>query len=197
MGLIPYVIETTSRGERGFDIYSRLLRDRIIFVGAPIDDTVANVVIAQLLFLQAEKKNEPLKIYINSPGGSVTSGLAVYDTMQHVACDVETYCIGIGASMAAVLAAAGTKGKRYALPNSRFMLHQVAGGTQGVASDIKIYAEETLALRQRINEILSRHTGQPVERIAKDTDRDFYMSAEQAREYGLVDEVLGATQHEE
>lgn len=195
MCLIPYVIETTARGERGFDIYSRLLRDRIVFVGSPIDDGVANVVIAQLLFLQAEKKSDPIKMYINSPGGSVTAGLAVYDTMQHVECDVETYCIGLGASMAAVLVAAGSKGKRYGLPNSRFMLHQVSGGARGPASDIKIYAEETLALRERINTILAHHTGQPLDRIARDTDRDFYMSAEQAKEYGLIDEVLVSTKH--
>jgi len=193
MCLIPYVIETTSRGERGFDIYSRLLRDRIVFVGMAIDDAVSNVVIAQLLFLQAEKKEEPIKMYINSPGGSVTAGLAIYDTMQHVQCDVETYCIGLGASMAAVLVAAGAKGKRYGLPNARFMLHQVAGVARGPASDIKIYAEETLALREKINQILASHTGQPVERIGKDTDRDFYMSADDAQKYGLIDEVLHPT----
>jgi len=192
MSLIPYVIETTPRGgERGFDIYSRLLRDRIVFVGSGIDDNVANVVIAQLLFLQADKKDDPIKMYINSPGGSVTAGLAIYDTMQHVDCDVETYCIGLGASMGAVLVAGGTKGKRYALPNARILIHQVAGGTQGQASDIKIYADETLKLRDRLNKILAHHTGQPLERIENDTDRDYYMSAEEAKEYGLVDEVIG------
>ena len=188
--LIPYVVEQTGRGERGYDIYSRLLKDRIIFIGTPIDDNVANVIIAQLLFLQSEDAGKDISLYINSPGGSVTAGLAIYDTIQFVKCDVTTYCIGQAASMGAVLMAAGTKGKRYALPNARIMIHQPWGGVQGQASDISIQAKEILHTRDRLNEILAMHTGKTVEAIAKDTDRDFFMSAAEAREYGLVDEVV-------
>jgi len=188
--LIPYVVEQTGRGERGYDIYSRLLKDRIIFIGTPIDDNVANVIIAQLLFLQSEDAGKDISLYINSPGGSVTSGMAIYDTIQFVKCDVTTYCIGQAASMGAVLLAAGTKGKRYALPNARIMIHQPWGGVQGQASDISIQAKEILHTRDRLNEILALHTGKTVEAIAKDTDRDFFMSAAEARDYGLVDEVV-------
>ncbi len=188
--LIPYVVEQTGRGERGYDIYSRLLKDRIIFIGTPIDDNVANVIIAQLLFLQSEDAGKDISLYINSPGGSVTAGLAIYDTIQFVKCDVTTYCIGQAASMGAVLMAAGTKGKRYALPNARIMIHQPWGGVQGQASDISIQAKEILHTRDRLNEILALHTGKTTEAIAKDTDRDFFMSAAEAREYGLVDEVV-------
>ena len=188
--LIPYVVEQTGRGERGYDIYSRLLKDRIIFIGTPIDDNVANVIIAQLLFLQSEDAGKDISLYINSPGGSVTAGLAIYDTIQFVKCDVTTYCIGQAASMGAVLMAAGTKGKRYALPNARIMIHQPWGGVQGQASDISIQAKEILHTRDRLNEILALHTGKTMEAIAKDTDRDFFMSAAEAREYGLVDEVV-------
>ena len=187
---IPFVIEKTSRGERQYDIYSRLLEDRIVFIGSPIDDNVANVVIAQLLFLQKENKNQDINIYINSPGGSVTSGLAIYDTMQFVQCPVATYCIGQAASMGAVLLAAGTKGKRHALPNSRIMIHQPWGGVQGTAEDISIQAEEILRLKKRLNEILALHTGQKVEKIEKDADRDFHMDSQEAKDYGLVDEVI-------
>jgi ATP-dependent Clp protease protease subunit len=188
--LIPYVVEQTGRGERGYDIYSRLLKDRIVFIGTPIDDNVANVIIAQLLFLQSEDPNKDINLYINSPGGSVTAGLAVYDTMQFVKCDVTTYCIGQAASMGAVLLAAGTKGKRFALPNARIMIHQPWGGVQGAAADISIQAKEILRMRDRLNEILALHTGKPVELIAKDTDRDFFMSASESRDYGLVDDVV-------
>lgn len=188
--LIPYVVEQTGRGERGYDIYSRLLKDRIVFLGTPIDDNVANVVIAQLLFLQSEDANKDINLYINTPGGSVTAGLAIYDTMQFLKCDVVTYCIGQAASMGAVLLAAGTKGKRFALPNARIMIHQPWGGVQGQAADISIQAREILRLRDRLNEILALHTGKPVDVIAKDTDRDFFMSAAEAREYGLVDDVV-------
>jgi ATP-dependent Clp protease protease subunit len=191
--LIPYVIEQTGRGERGMDIYSRLLKDRIVFIGTPIDDHVANVVIAQLLFLQMEDPAKDVNVYVNSPGGSVSAGLAIYDTMQFLKCDVVTYCIGMAASMGAVLLTAGTKKKRFALPNSRIMIHQPWGGVQGQASDISIQAKEILRMRDKINEILSTHTGQPLERIQKDTDRDFYMSADDARSYGLVDEVVKAS----
>ena len=188
--LIPYVVEQTGRGERGYDIYSRLLKDRIVFIGTPIDDNVANVIIAQLLFLQSEDAGKDISLYINSPGGSVTAGLAIYDTIQFVKCDVTTYCIGQAASMGAVLLAAGTKGKRYALPNARIMIHQPWGGVQGQASDISIQAKEILHTRDRLNEILALHTGKTTEAIAKDTDRDFFMSAAEARDYGLVDEVV-------
>jgi ATP-dependent Clp protease protease subunit len=188
--LIPMVVEQTGRGERAYDIYSRLLKERIIFIGTPIDDNVANIIIAQLLFLQSEDPAKDINLYINSPGGSVTAGLAIYDTLQFVKCDVNTYCVGQAASMGAVLLAAGTKGKRYALPNARIMIHQPWGGVQGQASDISIQAKEILRMRDRINEILALHTGKSVEAIAKDTDRDFFMSAAEAREYGLVDEVV-------
>jgi ATP-dependent Clp protease protease subunit len=188
--LVPMVIERTGRGERSFDIYSRLLKDGIIFVGTAIDDVVANLVIAQMLFLDIEYKDKDINLYINSPGGSVTAGLAIYDTMQFVKSEVATYCIGQAASMAAVLLGAGAKGKRFALPNSRILLHQPWGGTQGTASDISIQAEEIVRLKKRLNEILSAHTGQELLQIEKDSDRDFYMGSEEALKYGLVDEVL-------
>jgi ATP-dependent Clp protease protease subunit len=189
--LVPMVIEQTTRGfERAYDIYSRLLKDRILFIGTPIDDYVANLVIAQLLFLQMEDKDKDINVYINSPGGSVTAGLAIYDTMQFIKCDVATYCVGQAASMGAVLLAAGRKGKRFVLPNSRVMIHQPWGGVQGAASDISIQATEILKLRDRINEILASHTGQSLDKIRKDTDRDFFMSAQEAKDYGLVDEVI-------
>ncbi|MGA2138269.1 MAG: ATP-dependent Clp endopeptidase proteolytic subunit ClpP [Verrucomicrobiia bacterium] len=188
--LVPMVVEQTGRGERGYDIYSRLLKDRIVFIGTPIDDNVANVIIAQMLYLQSEEPTKDINLYINSPGGSVTSGLAIYDTIQFVKCDVTTYCVGQAASMAAVLLAAGTKGKRFALPNARIMIHQPWGGVQGQASDISIQAKEILRMRDRLNEILALHTGKPIENIAKDTDRDFFMSAAESRDYGLVDDVV-------
>jgi ATP-dependent Clp protease protease subunit len=189
--LVPMVIEQSSRGyERAYDIYSRLLKDRIIFVGTPIDDMIANLIIAQLLFLQMEDVNKDINVYINTPGGSVTSGLAIYDTMQFVKCDVSTYCVGQATSMGALLLAAGTKGKRYALPHSRIMIHQPWGGVSGQAADISIQTKEILRLRDKIDEILSVHTGQPLEKIKKDTDRDYFMSAEEAKEYGVIDEVI-------
>jgi ATP-dependent Clp protease protease subunit len=189
--LVPMVIEQTSRGyERAYDIYSRLLKDRIVFIGTPIDDFVANLIIAQMLFLQMEDVNKDINIYINSPGGSVTSGLAIYDTMQFVRCDVATYCVGQAASMGALLLSAGTKGKRFALPNSRVMIHQPWGGVQGAASDISIQAKEILKLRDKINDILVQHTGLSLEKIQKDTDRDYFMSAQEAKDYGLIDEVV-------
>jgi ATP-dependent Clp protease protease subunit len=188
--LVPHVIENTGRGERGYDIYSRLLKDRIIFIGTPIDDNVANVVIAQLLFLQMEDPKKDISLYIQSPGGYVTAGMAIYDTMQFVTCDIATYCIGQAASMGAVLLAAGTKGKRYGLPNARIMIHQPLGGAQGQATEIAIQAKEILRTKQRLNEILAHHTGQSVDRLEKDTDRDNFMSAEEARDYGLIDEVV-------
>lgn len=188
--LIPMVVEQTGRGERAYDIYSRLLKERIIFVGTAIDDDVSNLVIAQMLFLQSEDADKEISLYINSPGGSVTAGLAVYDTMQYLKCDVATYCVGQAASMAALLLAAGTKGKRYALPNARIMIHQPWGGAQGQATDVGIQAREILRLRERLNAILAAHTGKPVETVEKDTDRDFFMSAEEAKAYGLVDEVV-------
>ncbi len=187
---VPYVIEQTARGERVFDIYSRLLKDRIVFIGSPIDDHVANLVIAQLLFLEAEDPEKDIYLYINSPGGVISSGLAIYDTMQYVKPDVTTICVGMAASMAAVLLAAGTKGKRFALPHSRIMIHQPMGGVEGQAIDIAIHAREIMRMRQIINEILSKHTGQPVEKIEKDTDRNFFMSAEEAKKYGLIDDVI-------
>lgn len=189
--LVPMVIEQTPRGfERAYDIYSRLLKDRIIFIGTPIDDYVANLAIAQLLFLQMEDMNKDVSIYVNSPGGSVTSGLAIYDTMQFLKCDVATYCVGQASSMGALLLAAGTKGKRHALPNSRIMIHQPWGGIQGAAEDISRHAQEILRMRDRINEILSAQTGQPLEKIQKDTDRDYFMSAKESKDYGLIDEVI-------
>ena len=188
--LIPMVVEQTGRVERAYDIYSRLLKDRIVFVGTVVDDNVSNIVIAQLLFLQMEDPEKDISVYINTPGGAVTSGLAVYDTMQFVKPDVSTYCVGQASSMGALLLAAGAKGKRYALPHARIMIHQPWGGVQGVAADISIQAKEILRLRERINDILAKHTGQPLDRIEKDTDRDFFMSAEQSREYGIVDQVI-------
>src|SRR3989475_5363121 len=188
--LIPMVVEQTGRGERGYDIYSRLLVDRIVFLGMPVDDTVSNVIIAQLLFLQMTDQKKDIHLYINSPGGSVTAGLAIYDTMQFLTCDVNTYCIGQAASMGAFLLTAGTKGKRLALPNARIMIHQPWGGVQGQASDISIQAKEILRTRDRLNEILALHTGKPIETIAKDTDRDFFMSSAESRDYGLVDDVV-------
>lgn len=190
MYLIPTVIEKTHLGERAYDIYSRLLKERIIFLGAPIDDGVANTVIAQLLYLESEDKNKDIKLYINSPGGSVSAGLAIYDTMQYVKPDVVTICVGLAASMGALLLAGGTKGKRYALPNSDIMIHQVMGGAEGQAVDIKIRAEHILKIRDRINKILAHHTGQPLKRIEKDTDREFYMSPEEAKKYGLIDKII-------
>lgn len=189
--LVPMVIEQTSRGyERAYDIYSRLLKDRIIFIGTPIDDNVANLVIAQLLFLQMEDANKEISIYINSPGGSVTAGLAIYDTMQFVKPDVATYCVGQATSMGALLLCAGRKGKRFTLPNSRVMIHQPWGGIQGAAEDISRHAKEILKMRDKINEILAHHTGQTLDKVQKDTDRDYFMSAEEAKTYGLVDEVV-------
>ena len=192
MPLIPMVIEQSQRGERSFDIYSRLLRDRIVFLGHEVNDDVANLVIAQLLFLEAEDPEKDIFLYINSPGGSVTAGLAMYDTMQYVRPDVSTICLGQAASMGAWLLAAGAKGKRLALPNSRIMIHQPAGGVQGQASDIQIQATEILRLKDQMNEILSHHTGKPVEQIAKDTDRDYHLSGEEAVAYGLIDRVVTA-----
>jgi ATP-dependent Clp protease protease subunit len=188
--LVPMVVEQTGRGERGYDIYSRLLVDRIIFLGTPVDDMVANVIIAQLLFLQMSDPKKDIHLYVNSPGGSVTAGLAIYDTMQFLTCDVNTYCIGQAASMGAVLLAAGAKNKRFALPNARIMIHQPWGGVQGQASDISIQAKEILRLKDRLNEILAKHCGQTLEAIDKDTDRDRFMSADEAKAYGLVDQVV-------
>ncbi|WP_149194128.1 ATP-dependent Clp endopeptidase proteolytic subunit ClpP [Luteimonas suaedae] len=190
LNLVPMVVEQTSRGERAYDIYSRLLKERVIFLVGGIDDHVANVIIAQLLFLEAENPEKDINLYINSPGGVVTAGMAIYDTMQFIKPDVSTICVGQAASMGALLLAAGAKGKRYALPNSRMMIHQPLGGFQGQATDIDIHAREILALRQRLNEILSSHTGQSLDTIATDTERDNFKSSEAAREYGLVDEVL-------
>src|SRR6188474_3571769 len=188
--LVPIVVEQTGRGERQYDIYSRLLIDRIVFLGYPVDDQIANLIIAQLLFLQMADPKKDIHFYINSPGGSVTAGLAIYDTMQFLTCDVNTYCIGQAASMGAVLLAAGTKGKRYALPNSRVMVHQPLGGFHGQATDVEIHAREILDARRRLNDILAHHTGQPLEKIAEDTDRDNFMSGEGAQAYGIVDGVL-------
>ena len=188
--MVPIVVEQTGRGERSYDIYSRLLKDRIIFIGTQIDDTISSLVIAQLLFLQMEDPSKDINLYINSPGGSVTAGLAMYDTMQFVKCDVATYCLGQCASMGAFLLTAGTKGKRHCLPNSRVMIHQPWGGAQGTASDIQIQAEEILKLKHQLNEIMAKHTGKPVEQIERDTDRDNFLSAVQAKEYGLVDIVV-------
>jgi ATP-dependent Clp protease protease subunit len=190
MALIPMVIEQTGRGERAYDIYSRLLKERIIFLGTPVDDNIASLIIAQLLFLEAEDPDKDIYLYINSPGGIVTSGMAVYDTMQYVQPDIVTTCIGQAASMGAVLLAAGAKGKRFALPNARIMIHQPAGGVQGQATDIDIHAKEILKIRERLNEILAENTGQSLEKIAKDTDRNFFMDANEAKDYGLIDEIL-------
>ncbi|MBT4161234.1 MAG: ATP-dependent Clp endopeptidase proteolytic subunit ClpP [Gammaproteobacteria bacterium] len=189
LGLIPMVLEQTARGERSYDIYSRLLKERIIFVVGPIDDNVANLVVAQLLYLESENADKDVQLYINSPGGSVTAGLAIYDTMQFINCEVSTLCIGQAASMGAFLLAGGTKGKRYCLPNSRVMIHQPSGGSQGQASDIEIQAKEILYLRERMNEIMARHSGKTAEEIAKDTERDNFMTASQAMDYGLIDKV--------
>ncbi|MDA8240421.1 MAG: ATP-dependent Clp endopeptidase proteolytic subunit ClpP [Nitrospiraceae bacterium] len=190
MSVIPIVIEQTGRSERAYDIYSRLLKDRIIFLGSAIDDMVANTVIAQMLFLQTEDPDKDIHVYVNSPGGVVSSGLAIYDTMQYVKPDIATYCVGQAASMGALLLAAGTKGKRYALPNSRIMLHQPMGGFQGQATDIEIHAREILRMKETLNNILATHTGQPLEKIQADTDRDFFMSGDEAKAYGIVDEVI-------
>jgi len=192
---IPYVIEKTGRGERAYDIYSRLLEDRIVFVGTPISDGVANAIIAQLLFLETENRSQDVNMYINSPGGSVTAGLAIYDAMQHVSCPVSTFCIGQAASMGAVLLMAGTKGKRHTLPHSRVMIHQPWGGTGGTAADIRIQADEILALKKTLNEIISKHTGQTVKKIEKDTDRDNYLTADEAVAYGVVDEIIHPTEN--
>jgi ATP-dependent Clp protease, protease subunit len=190
MQLIPMVVEQTSRGERAYDIFSRLLKDRILFIGTPIDDAESNLVIAQLLFLEAEDPDKDIHLYINSPGGSVTASLAIYDTMQYIKPATETICMGQAASGAALLLAAGAKGKRYALPHARIMIHQPYGGAQGQASDIQIQAKEILRMRQELDRIIANHTGQPLERIEKDSDRDFFMSAREAKEYGLIDEVI-------
>ncbi len=190
IGLIPMVIETSGRGERAYDIYSRLLKERVVFLVGPVNDITANLVVAQMLFLESENPDKDIHLYINSPGGSVTAGLAIYDTMQFIKPDVSTLCIGQAASMGAFLLAAGAKGKRFCLPSSRMMIHQPMGGFQGQASDIEIHAKEILFLKQRLNEMLSRHTGQPIERIERDTDRDNFLSADAAAEYGLVDKVL-------
>lgn len=190
--LVPVVVEQTGRGERSYDIYSRLLKDRIIFLGTMLSDEVSSLVVAQMLFLQAEDATKEINFYINCPGGSVTAGMAIYDTMQFVKCDVATYCVGQAASMGAVLLAAGTKGKRFALPYSRIMMHQPWGGTQGAASDISIQAKEILRVRDMLNGVLSRHTGKPIETVTRDTDRDFFMTPEDAKEYGLVDAVVAS-----
>jgi ATP-dependent Clp protease protease subunit len=188
--LLPMVVETSNRGERAYDIYSRLLKDRIIFLGTPIDDQVANAIVAQLLFLDHEDPEQDIRLYINSPGGVVYAGLAIYDTMQMIRPDVQTYCIGMGASMAAVLLAAGTKGKRFALPNSRVMIHQGSAGFRGAVPDIEVVARETLNLTKKLTDILASHTGQSFDRVKRDTERDYYMTGEEARDYGVVDEVL-------
>jgi ATP-dependent Clp protease protease subunit len=187
---VPYVVEQTHRGERSYDIYSRLLKDRIVMLGTEIDDDVANVIVAQLLFLESEDADKDINIYINSPGGSVTAGLAIYDTIQYVKPQVSTICIGQAASMGAVLLAAGAKGKRHALPNARIMIHQPLGGARGQATDMEIHVKEIIRMKQRLNEILQKHSGQPMERIEKDTDRDFFMGAGEAKAYGLIDEVV-------
>lgn len=190
MALVPYVIEQNSRGERSYDIYSRLLKDRIIFLGEEINDATASVVVAQLLFLESEDPGKDIHMYINSPGGSVTAGMAIYDTMNYIKCDVSTTCIGMAASMGAFLLSSGTKGKRYALPNAEIMIHQPLGGAQGQATEIQIAAEHILKTKKKLNEILSENSGQPVEVVEKDTDRDNWMSADEAKEYGLVDQVI-------
>ena len=192
MAMIPYptVIEQTHRGERAYDLYSRLLKDRIIFLGTPVDDDVANIIVAQMLFLESEDPDKDISLYINSPGGSVTAGLAIYDTMQYVKCPVSTICMGQAASMGALLLTAGAKGKRYSLPHSRIMIHQPSGGFGGQASDIELHAKEILRLKAKLNEIMQKHTGQPLDRIDKDTDRDYFMGAGEAKEYGLIDEVV-------
>ena len=190
MGLVPIVVEQTGRGERAYDIYSRLLKDRIIFIGTPIDDMIANLVIAQMIFLEGEDPDRDINLYVHSPGGMVTAGLAIYDTMQFVKPDVATLCMGQAASMAAVLLAAGTKGKRSALPNSRIMIHQPLGGTQGQATDIEIYTREMLKMKDQLNGILAKHTGRPIEQLERDTDRNYFMSAQESKDYGLIDEII-------
>jgi ATP-dependent Clp protease protease subunit len=190
MALIPMVVETTTRGERAFDIYSRLLKDRIIFIGTPIDDQIANLVMAQMLYLESEDPERDISVYINSPGGAVSAGLAIYDTMQYIKPRISTFCMGLAASFGCVLLAGGEKGQRFSLPNTRIMMHQPSGGFQGQASDIQIQAQEILRLRRTIDQILSQHTGKPVEQITRDSDRDFYMSPEEALEYGLIDHIL-------
>lgn len=190
MSLVPYVIEQTSRGERSYDIYSRLLKERIIFLGEEVNDVSASVIVAQLLFLEADDPDKDIQLYINSPGGSVTAGMAIYDTMQYIKCDVSTVCIGMAASMGAFLLAGGKKGKRFALPNAEIMIHQPSGGAQGQATEIQIAADHILKTRQKLNQILAENTGQPLEVISRDTDRDNFMSAEEAKEYGLIDEVI-------
>ena len=190
MSLVPYVIEQTSRGERSYDIYSRLLKDRIIFLGEEVNDVSAGLIVSQLLFLEAEDPGKDIQLYINSPGGSVTAGMAIYDTMQYIKCDVSTICLGMAASMGAFLLAGGTKGKRFALPNSTIMIHQPSGGAQGQATEISIAAEHILRTRQKLNEIMAANTGQPLETIKADTERDNFMSAEEAKAYGLIDEVI-------
>jgi len=190
--MVPIVVEKTGRGEKAYDIFSRLLKDRIIFIGTPIDDTVSSLVIAQLLYLQMEKKSQDIALYINSPGGAVTSGLAIYDTMQFVQCDVATYCIGQASSVGALILAAGTKGKRYALPNARIMIHQPWGGMQGTAADIHIAAKEIKRLKVSVNAVLAKHTGKTADQVKADSDRDYFMSAEEARDYGIVDEVVNS-----
>ena len=190
MNLVPMVVEKTQYGERSYDIYSRLLKDRIIFLGGPINDQVANSVIAQLLFLEHEDPKKDIKLYVNSPGGVVTAGMAIYDTMQHIKPDVSTICVGMAASMGAVLLVAGKKGKRFALPNSEILLHQVLGGVEGQAVEVEIAARQILKIKDKLNQILAKHTGQPMSKIEKDTDRDFYLSASEAKEYGIIDEII-------
>lgn len=190
MNLIPTIIEKTQYGERAYDIYSRLLKERIVFLGGPVNDAVANAIIAQFLFLASKDEKKDIQLYINSPGGSVTSGLAIYDTMQYIKCPVSTVCVGMAASMGAVLLAAGAKGKRFALPNAEIMLHQVAGGAQGVATDIEINARQIIRIKESLNNIIAKHTGQKIEKITADTDRDFYLTADNAKEYGIIDEVI-------
>jgi len=190
MNLIPTVIEKSTYGERAYDIYSRLLKERIIFLGSPIDDVVANAVIAQLLFLESQDPNKDIKLYINTPGGSVSAGMAIYDTMQYVKPKIQTMCVGLAASMGATLLAAGQKGKRFALPNAEIMIHQIMGGTEGQATDIKIRAEHILKLKDRLNAILAKHTGQSIKRIEKDSDRDYFLTAEEAQSYGLIDKII-------
>ncbi|WP_342468710.1 ATP-dependent Clp endopeptidase proteolytic subunit ClpP [Ureibacillus sp. FSL K6-3587] len=194
MNLVPTVIEQTSRGERAYDIYSRLLKDRIILLGSPIDDNVANSIVAQLLFLTAEDPDKDISLYINSPGGSITAGMAIYDTMQYIKPDVQTICIGMAASMGAFLLSAGAKGKRYALPNAEVMIHQPLGGAQGQATEIEIAAKRILFLRDKLNKLLADHTGQPIEKIAQDTDRDNFMTAQQAKDYGLIDHIISSSE---
>lgn len=190
MNLIPTVIEKTQYGERAYDIYSRLLKERIVFLGGPVNDVTANSIIAQFLFLASKDDKKDIQLYINSPGGSVTAGLAIYDTMQYIKCPVSTVCVGMAASMGAVLLASGTKGKRFALPNSEIMLHQVAGGAEGVASDIEINARQIIKIKESLNMIIAKHTGQPIDKISRDTDRDFYLNANEAKDYGVIDEVI-------